>query len=151
MPQARRVTGEDVLEYHRGEWPGGTPGGLPTSPRAKPIRGTRKSSFGYPGVQFLDRHFVSLPTTVHRGPGNLVGAIAKQLVYVGAHGNAYFALGYSDVPVNNQPCATASYLMIFAPNDVSPVVTYAFTRGGSIMECTGNINVSPVTAKPRYQ
>jgi len=99
--------------------------------------------FGYPGVQLLDRQFLSLPTTVHRGAGSLVGPIAKQLVRVAAHGNAYFALGYSDVPVMNQPCKTAYYLMVFAPNDVLPVVTYAFGHAG-IIACTGNIFVSPV-------
>ena len=106
--------------------------------------------FGYPGVQLLDRQFLSLPTTVHRGTGDLVGPIPRQLVRVAAHGNAYFALGYSDVPVMNQPCKTAYYLMIFAPNDVLPVVTYAFGRGG-ITACAGSIYVSPVTARPRYQ
>jgi hypothetical protein len=106
--------------------------------------------FGYPGVQLLDRHFVSLPTTEHRGPGGLVGAIPKRLVHVGPHGNAYFALGYSDVPVNNRPCATAYYLMIFAPNDFLPVVTYA-ARGGGIIACSGAIDVSPVTAQPRLR
>jgi hypothetical protein len=107
--------------------------------------------FGYPGVQLLDRHFLSLPTRVHRG-GYPVSAIQPRLVHITPHGNAYFTLVYSDVPVNNQPCeATASYLMIWAPNDVLPVVTYASGGGGGITACTGNITVSPVTAQPRYQ
>lgn len=106
--------------------------------------------YGYPGVQLLDRHFLSLPTTVRRG-GRYVGTIPKRLIRVGAHGNAYFTLVYSDVPMNNRPCVTASYLMIFAPNDSLPVVTYAFTGGGGITACSGVIDVSPVTAQPRYQ
>jgi hypothetical protein len=108
--------------------------------------------YGYPGVQLLDRHFLSLPTHEHRSPGNLVGAIPKRLVSVGPHGNAYFALGYSDVQIDSQPCVTAFYLMIFAPNDLLPVVTYAAGPfAGGILACSGNINVSPVTARPRYQ
>jgi hypothetical protein len=107
--------------------------------------------YGYPGVQLLDGHFLSLPTTVHRGPGGIVGAIPPRLIRIGAYGNAYFTLGYSDVPVNNQPCETAYYLMIWAPNDVLPVVTYAFTHAGRITACGGNLNVSPVTARPRYR
>ncbi len=83
---------------------------------------------GYPGVQFLDRNFQSLPTAVHRG-GGMVGSIPVRSIAIGAFGNAYFALFYSDVPaVNQPPCATAGYLMIFAPNDFLPVVTYAFTN-----------------------
>jgi Protein of unknown function (DUF4232) len=107
--------------------------------------------FGYPGIQLLDRNFLSLPTTVHRGPGGLVGAIPPSRVALGAGGNAYFALGYSDVPVNNHPCYSARYLMIFAPNDYLPVVTYASSPGGVIVACSGKINVSPVTAHPRFQ
>lgn len=105
---------------------------------------------GYPGIQLLDRNFQSLPTTVHRG-GGFVGNVPPKPVRVGPHGNAYFALFYSDVPTSNQPpCATARYLMIIAPNDFLPVVTYAFTNGGSIHECTGNLHVTPVTARPTY-
>lgn len=104
---------------------------------------------GYPGARLLDRNFASLPTAVHRG-GSSVGTIPKRLVHVGAYGNAYFTLTYSDVPANNQPCKTAHYLMIIPPNDFLPIVTYAFTRGGTITPCGGNLNVSPVTAQPRY-
>jgi hypothetical protein len=107
--------------------------------------------YGYPGVQLLNRQFLTLHTTVVRGQGYLVGPIPSRLVRVAAYGNAYFALGYSDVPVNSQPCPAARYLMIFAPNDFLPVVTYAVPRGGSITACGGNINVSPVTARPRFQ
>lgn len=106
--------------------------------------------FGYPGIQLLDRHFLSLPTMTHRGPGGLVGAISMRRVPVAAHGAAYFVLGYSDVPVGNRPCVTAYYLMIFAPNDSLPVVTYAGGAGG-ITACAGAINVSPVTTQPRFQ
>jgi hypothetical protein len=104
---------------------------------------------GYPGVQFLDRHFASLPTTVHRG-GGAVGTIPVRTVTLRPYGNAYFALFYSDVPTANAPpCATAPYLMIFAPNTYLPVVTYA-VPGGSIHECSGTVRVSPVTAQPTY-
>jgi hypothetical protein len=104
--------------------------------------------YGYPGVQLLDKQFQSVHTVVHRGLP--VGkAIPKKLVHVAAHGNAYFTLLYNDVPVNNQPCETAYYLMVFAPNDFLPIVTYAAPHGGSITPCTGNLYVSPVTARPR--
>lgn len=113
-------------------------------------RGLACSLVGYPGVQLLNRRFHSLPTTVVRGPGNLVGAIPVRVIRLPAHGNAYFAMGYSDVPAG-RPCqAPAYYLMVWAPNDYLPVVTAAVPHG-SITSCTGVINVSPVTAHPRYQ
>lgn len=106
--------------------------------------------YGYPGIQLLNRSFLSLPTTVHRG-GSMMGSIPVTLVRLGSYGNAYFALFYSDVPVGNRPCQTAAtYLMIWAPNDVLPVVTNAATRGGSISSCTGDLFVSPVAGRPRY-
>jgi hypothetical protein len=113
------------------------------------LSGQACTLYGYPGVQLLDRHFVSLPTIVHRG-GFVVGTIPRQLVRLGGHGHAYMTLAYSDVPVGNKPCqAAAFYLMIWPPNDFLPVVTYA-APGGGIMACTGTIDVAPVTAQPRF-
>lgn len=104
---------------------------------------------GYPGVQFLDRQFASLPTTVYRGGGK-VGTVPVRTVTLGPSGNAYFALFYGDVPTANAPpCADAPYLMIFAPNTYLPVVTYA-AAGGALHECAGIVHVSPVTAQPTY-
>ena len=104
---------------------------------------------GYPGVQFLDRNFASLPTTVYRGGGK-VGNVPVRTLTLGPSGNAYFALFYSDVPTSGAPpCADARYLMIFAPNTYLPVVTYA-APGGALHECAGIVHVSPVTAQPTY-
>ena len=103
----------------------------------------------YPGIQFLDRQFASLPTTVYRGGGK-VGNVPVRTVTLGPSRNAYFALFYSDVPTANAPpCADAPYLMIFAPNTYLPVVTYA-ASGRAIHECAGIVHVSPVTAQPTY-
>lgn len=104
--------------------------------------------YGYPGVQLLSRSFTTLPTRVTRG-GNFLAGIPRQLVSLTGGGNAYFTLTYSDVPVDNGPCYKASNLMIFAPGDFLPVVTYAYPHG-SILACNGALNVSPVTGRPRY-
>lgn len=107
---------------------------------------------GYPGVRLLDRSFLSLPTVEHRGAGGLIGPIPVRLITIPAFGNAYFALGYSDVQVNNRPCQPqAHYVLVIPPNDRLPVVTYAAENGGTIFSCTANIYVSPVTPKPRYR
>jgi Protein of unknown function (DUF4232) len=107
--------------------------------------------FGYPGLQLLDRNFHSLPTHLHRGAGGIIGGFPARLVRVGPYGNAYFALGYSDVEINNQPCRQVSYLMIIPPNDYLPVVTYATSHGQAILACSGNIDITPVSAHPRYR
>jgi hypothetical protein len=114
------------------------------------LSGRSCSLYGYPGVQLLDRHFVTMPTTVTRG-GSFLGSIPKQRVTLPAGGNAYFTLVYSDVPTGSGPCPTARNLMIFAPNNFLPVVTYAAPRGGGITACNGALSVSPVTAQPRFQ
>jgi hypothetical protein len=92
---------------------------------------------------------MSLSTTVHRGLG-LGKPIPIRQVRVAGHGNAFFTVRYSDVPVGNQPCETAFYLMIIPPNDFLPVVSYATGHHGSITPCSGNLYVSPVTAHPRF-
>lgn len=113
------------------------------------LTGRPCSLYGYPGVELLDKHFHSLPTSVRRG--GLLGNIPERGVTLGAYGHAYFTLMFSDVPVGNAPCQPpAHYLMVWAPNDYLPVVTYAWTDGGSIYSCTGGIDVSPVTTGPQY-
>jgi hypothetical protein len=112
--------------------------------------GTACSLYGYPGVLLLSKDFTSLPTTVQRGAGHNVGSIPKQTVQLAPNGNAYFAMGYSDVQVGSKPCqAKAPYLMVFAPNNKLPIVGYAGPNGGSNYSCTGAITVSPVTSTPR--
>lgn len=112
------------------------------------LSGRACTLYGYPGVQLLSRGFTTLPTTVTRG-GGFLGGIPKQQVTLAPGGNAYFTLDYSDVPVNNGPCYTAVNLMIFAPGDFLPVVTFAYPHA-SITPCNGALNVSPVTPQPRY-
>lgn len=112
------------------------------------LSGQACTLYGYPGVQLLSRTFTTLPTTVTRG-GGFLSTIPRRLVTLAAGGNAYFTLTYSDVPVNNGPCYTAPNVMIFAPGDFLPVVTYAYPHA-SIFACNGALNVSPVTPQPRY-
>ncbi len=104
---------------------------------------------GYPGLQLLDRNFVSMPTTVIRG-GSFLRSIPRRYLALPAGHNAYFTLLYSDVPTGNGPCRTARNLMVIAPDNNLPVVTYAVPHGGGITACNGVVNVSPVTARPRF-
>jgi hypothetical protein len=130
----------------------GAAGHLAVIYRLHNLTGTACMLDGYPGVELLNRNFQSLPTTVHRGGGDLVGATMARPVRIPGYGNAYFTLGSSDVPVGNHPCQPAArYILVTPPNDYLPVVTYAFTRAGSITSCTGDVYVSPVEAQPQYR
>lgn len=135
-----------LIRPHSGQGAAGT---LVSVYRIHNLSGQACSLYGYPGVQLLSGTFVTLPTTTTRG-GRIVGSIRKQRVTLAPGGNAYFTMVYSDVPVNNGPCYTARYLMVFAPNNFLPVVTYATSGGGGITACNGALNVSPVTRSPRF-
>jgi hypothetical protein len=99
---------------------------------------------GYPGAMLLDRNFASLPTQVTRGLGYLVGK--RPVVNVMLHGSndAYFVVEWDHQPALGQQCPTAPYIMITAPNDRLPVVTYGSGVGGGIDACGGNLTVTPV-------
>jgi hypothetical protein len=101
---------------------------------------------GFPGVALLDSHFATLPTRVIRST-DLAGHHSVRLVRLPAHGNAYFVLEWATIPTGNEPCPSAPYVMITAPNDKLPVVTYS-ANGGSIRPCGGRLTTSPVEPTP---
>jgi hypothetical protein len=53
------------------------------------------------------------------------------------------------LPTPGQKCPIAGYIMITAPNDRLPVVTYAGLGAGQggIDACGGNLTASPVSGK----
>ncbi|MGH2410302.1 MAG: DUF4232 domain-containing protein [Chloroflexota bacterium] len=102
------------------------------------------SLYGYPGLELLDRNFQSLPTHLTRG-GIIAGGIPVRYVQVSKGHDAYFALSYNDVTIDNFPCYSAPYLMITPPNDNLPVVTYS--KIGA--PCAGRITVAPVMPTPQ--
>ncbi|HEX6509084.1 MAG TPA: DUF4232 domain-containing protein [Chloroflexota bacterium] len=104
--------------------------------------------FGYPGGLLLDTNFYSLPTHVMRAPFP-EGGPGPALVTLNRSHDAYFVLRWSHLPTPGQKCPTAKYVMITAPNDRLPVVTFAGSGGGDggIMACGGNLTVSPVSGK----
>jgi hypothetical protein len=110
------------------------------------IGGSACSLYGYPGIQLLDRSFHDLPTFSHRGALQLNGRRTPTTVIVPAHGSAWFAVEYQDIPADNGTCEFARYLMIFPPNDYLPVVARAGQGGSDVRACAGQIGLSPVTA-----
>ena len=110
------------------------------------LRNSGCSLLGFPGAGLLDAGFSTLPTHVIRTT-NLFGPQPVRLVRLKPHGNAYFVLEWSTVPTGNEPCPDARYLMITAPNNTLPVVTYA-AQGMSIHPCGGRLFTTPVEPKP---
>lgn len=100
--------------------------------------------FGYPGAKLLDRNFNSLTTHVHRGLGYLAGKHAPVTVTLQGSHQGYFVLEWDHIPSPGETCPPAPYVMIIAPNDRLPVVTYAGSETGVIVACGGNLTASPV-------
>jgi hypothetical protein len=99
---------------------------------------------GYPGAVLLDKNFFSLPTHVTWGLSNLAGKHAPVTVRLDATHDGYFILAWVHIPSPGESCPTAKYVMITAPNDRLPVVTYAGIGGGGIDACGGKLTASPV-------
>lgn len=103
---------------------------------------------GYPGAEFLDRQFHSLPTHVSRASG-----MSEPQVTLAPGHDAYFTLQYSDVPTGNEACPRVPYLMVTPPNLRLPIVTY--TYGGKsqayVTPCGGNVTVSSVRASATFE
>ncbi|MGH2448163.1 MAG: DUF4232 domain-containing protein [Chloroflexota bacterium] len=103
--------------------------------------------YGYPGAELLDRQFHSLPTTVQRGAGYLTGRRYEHLVTLSGSNNGYFAIEWVHFPTPGQTCPKAPYIMITAPGNRLPTVTYARAEGGPIDACGGILHVSPIQPK----
>ncbi len=101
--------------------------------------------YGYPGAMLLNTTFHSLPTYVTRAPFPEGGPGPRSVTLTRSH-NAYFVAGWEHFPTPGQTCPSAGYIMVTAPNNRLPVVTYAGSEGG-IDACGGKLSVSPVSAK----
>ncbi len=97
--------------------------------------------YGYPGVELLNKNFQSMPTYVTDAPFPQGGARPKRVTISQGH-DAYFVVNWSHIPAGTQSCPTARNVMIWAPNDNLPVVSYA-----TIDACGGNLNASPIASK----
>ena len=107
--------------------------------------------FGYPGAKLLNRNFDSLPTRVNRGLSFLAGKNAPTTVTLQGNQDGYFILEWDHFPSPGQTCPPATYLLITAPNDNLPVVTYAARGGGAIVACGGDLTASPVSQHPLFR
>lgn len=114
--------------------------------RLRNLSGSTCTLYGYPGAIMAGNNWVTIYTVVQRGGGFAIVNKRPHTVRLAPGGSAYFVLQYSDVQSPGQTCPRAKYLMIFAPNNHLPIVTYA--APGGVAPCGGKFIASPVQAQP---
>ncbi|HEY1990391.1 MAG TPA: DUF4232 domain-containing protein [Acidimicrobiales bacterium] len=96
---------------------------------------------GYPGLGMTGSNGASLTTTVVRKGNYAFTAMAPTTVTLAGGQQAFFNMGYSDVPTGSQTsCPTAANLVITPPNSYT-----SMTIPAQLQPCNnGTITVSPV-------
>jgi Protein of unknown function (DUF4232) len=99
------------------------------------------STYGYPGVLFLDRSGKALPTDPTHTTHDFFGTVPEALLTVAPGQTVSFRLGVTHGINSTAGCATASALQVIAPNDTATLRT-AIGNGGAF-ECR-TVTVSPL-------
>ncbi len=98
------------------------------------------STFGYPGIQFLDDHGAALPTVPTHATSDIFGSSPLHGLVVGPGHSVSFRLTVSHGGGSSAGCTTADALGVIAPNDT---VALRVAIPGGAAEC-GTAIVSPV-------
>lgn len=98
------------------------------------------STFGYPGVQFLDRAGAALPTVATHTTSDFFGHTGLHALALAAGQSASFRLGVTHGAGSSAGCTTADALRVIAPNDTA-TLTVAIPDGAT--ECA-TATVSPL-------
>lgn len=106
----------------------------------KNISSTPCHTFGYPGIQFLDRHGADLTTVPHHTTIDYFGHAPEVELTIAPGSSASFRLGVTHGAVPGSVCTTAYGLQVIPPDDVS-TVTAQIPGGG--YECQ-DATVSPL-------
>ncbi len=104
------------------------------------ITGSSCHTFGYPGVQFLDRAGQLLPTESTRTTQDFFGNAPEEALVVAPGESVSFRLGVTHGAVSPQNCTTAYGLQVIAPDDT---VTMRMPIPGGAYECQ-TATVSPL-------
>lgn len=104
------------------------------------ITGSSCHTFGYPGVQFLDRAGQALPTDSTRTTQDFFGDAPEEALVVGSGQSVSFRLGVTHGAVSPQNCTTAYGLQVIAPDDTT---TMRMPIPGGAYECA-TATVSPL-------
>lgn len=97
-------------------------------------------TFGYPGIQFLDRHGADLTTIPHRTTTDYFGHAPEAELTIAPGSSASFRLGVTHGAVPGSVCTTAYGLQAIPPDDVSSVTTQIPGGGYECQDAT----VSPL-------
>jgi hypothetical protein len=98
------------------------------------------STYGYPGVLFLDRGGHSLPTTPAHTTHDFFGSLTKAQLTVAPGATVSFRLGVTHGIASTAGCTTAYGLQVIPPNDTATVRT---TIANGAYECQ-TATVSPL-------
>jgi hypothetical protein len=98
-------------------------------------------TFGYPGIQFLDKAGAPLPTDTTRTTHDFFGTAPEVELTVASGQTVSFRIGVLHGVVPNVPCATAYGLQVIAPDDTA-TLTASIGDGGAF-ECK-TATVSPL-------
>jgi hypothetical protein len=102
--------------------------------------GSSCSTYGFPGVLFLDRAGAALPTSPTRSTRDFFGATPEVPLEVPAGGSASFRLVVTHGVASSAGCTTAYGLQVIPPNDTATLRT---TIPNGAYECQ-TAQVSPL-------
>jgi Protein of unknown function (DUF4232) len=97
-------------------------------------------SYGFPGIQFLDRSGRPLPTVTTRTTHDFFGAAPLQPLVVAPHTSVSFRVGVTHGMTSSAGCTTAGGISVIPPDDTSSLHA---TMPQGAYEC-GTATVSPV-------
>lgn len=101
------------------------------------------TTFGYPGVLFLDRAGRALPTRTTRTTSDFFGHTTLRHLKLAPGDTVSFRVGVTHVPTAGDRCVTAHQVQVIAPNDTATLRVKV--RQGGAYECAV-ATVSPVQA-----
>jgi len=99
------------------------------------------STYGYPGIQFLDQAGHALPTTPTHTTQDFFGSLPRVPLTVAPGASVSFRLGVTHGVTSSAGCTTAYGLQVIPPNDTATLRT-AIGNGGAY-ECQ-TATVSPL-------
>lgn len=85
------------------------------------ISGSSCHTYGYPGIQFLDRAGQPLPTLSTRTTHDYFGKAPVQALLIEPGNSVSFRLGVTHGIVSSAGCVTAYGLQVIAPDDTQPI------------------------------
>jgi Protein of unknown function (DUF4232) len=97
-------------------------------------------TFGYPGIQFLDKDGKALPTHSTRTTHDFFGQTDATPLVIQPGGSASFRVGVTHGVNSSQGCTTAGALQVIPPNDTAVM---RVSMPGGAFEC-GTATVSPL-------